>query len=174
MLVEHQEKAIEKGLLTLWIIWAGIMGSLLIYVFICHQFGDQIRRDINPNFPLPLMRNILYGIGIITLFLTHFLKRFMLGGTFSGTLSKPSRSDQHSNQPPFLAKYSTALIVSLALSESIGIYGLVLFLLGDSFQTLYIFIGISALAIYVHRPKREELETLALAMQTDKAPTTEV
>ena len=72
------------------------------------------------------------------------------------------------------AKYSTALIVSLGLSESIGIYGFVLFLLGDDLQTLYIFIGISALAIYVHRPKREEIETLAIAMQTDEAPTTEV
>jgi hypothetical protein len=173
MLVEHQEKAIEKGLLTLWIIWAAIMGSLLIYVFFCHQFGDEIRRDMGENFPLPLMRNILYGIAIIMLFLTHFFKRFLLGGTFSGALSKSVKSGPHSNQPPFLAKYATALIVSLALSESIGIYGFVLFLLGDDFHTLYIFIGISALAIYVHRPKREEIETLAIAMQTEEAPPTE-
>jgi len=174
MLIENQEKAIEKGLLTLWIIWAAIMGSLLIYVFICHQFGDEIRGNMSQNFPIPLVRNILYGIAFITLFLTHFFKRFLLAGTSSGTLSKSLKSGPHSNQPPFLAKYTTALIVSLALSESIGIYGLVLFLLGDGFQTLYMFIGISALAIYVHRPKREEIETLAVTMQTEEAPTTEV
>ena len=173
MPVEHQENAIEKGLLTLWIIWAAIMGSLLIYVFICHQFGDEIRRDMGQNFPLPLMRNILYGIAIITLFLSHFLKRFLLGGTFGNTLSKSVKSGQDSNQPPFLAKYSTALIVALGLSESIAIYGFVLFLLGADFQTLYIFIGISALAIFVHRPKREEIETMAVAMQTEEAPTTQ-
>jgi len=170
MPIENQEKAIEKGLLTLWIIWAALMGSLLIYVFICHQFGDEIRRDMGQNFPLPLMRNILYGIAIITLFLTHFLKRFLLSGTSIGTLLK---STQITNQPLFLAKYSTALIVSLALSESIGIYGFVLFLLGDDVQTLYIFIGVSALAIYAHRPKREELEMLAIAMQKQETPTTE-
>jgi len=65
------------------------------------------------------------------------------------------------------------MIVSLALSESIGIYGLVLFLLGDSFQTLYIFISISALAMFFYRPKREDLETLAIAMQTKEAPARE-
>jgi F0F1-type ATP synthase membrane subunit c/vacuolar-type H+-ATPase subunit K len=173
MPVEHQENAIEKGLLTLWIIWAAIMGSLLIYVFICHQFGDELRRDMGQNIPLPLMRNILYGIAIITLFLTHFMKRFLLGGTFGNTLSKSIKSGQGSNQPRFLAKYSTALIVSLGLSESIGIYGFVLFLLGADFQTLYIFIGVSALAIFAHRPKREEIETLAIAMKTEETPIAE-
>lgn len=54
------------------------------------------------------------------------------------------------------------MVVSLALSESIGIYGFVLFLLGDSFGTLHIFVGISALAMFFYRPKREELETLAM------------
>ncbi len=58
------------------------------------------------------------------------------------------------------------MVVSLALSESIGIYGFVLFLLGDGFRTLYIFIGISALAMFFYRPKREELEALAIAMQS--------
>jgi hypothetical protein len=54
------------------------------------------------------------------------------------------------------------MVASLALSESIGVYGLVLFFLGESFRTLYIFIGISALAMLLYRPKREELETLAM------------
>ena len=61
MLVEHEKKAIEKGLLTLWIIWAAIMGSLFIYVFICHQFGYEIRGNMSQNFPIPLLRNILIG-----------------------------------------------------------------------------------------------------------------
>ncbi len=61
------------------------------------------------------------------------------------------------------------MLLSLALSESIGIYGLVLFFLGDSFQTLYIFIGISALGMFHYRPKREEIEKFAVAMQTKGA-----
>ena len=57
------------------------------------------------------------------------------------------------------------MFVSLALSEFIGIMGLVLFFLGDNFQVLYTFMAISALAMFFYRPRREELETLAIAMQ---------
>ena len=72
-------------------------------------------------------------------------------------------SDQ-SDQPRALARYTTAVIISLALSECIGIYGLVLFLLGDEYQTLYIFIGAAAAAMFYFRPKREELVDLSMAM----------
>ena len=37
----------------------------------------------------------------------------------------------------------------------------------DTFQTLHIFIGIAALGMVFYRPKREELETLVLAMQRE-------
>lgn len=56
-----------------------------------------------------------------------------------------------------------ALMVSLALSESIAIYGLVLFFLGDDYQSLYLFVGISAIAMFFYRPKKEELEELIRA-----------
>jgi hypothetical protein len=97
----------------------------------------------------------------------------MLTGRSGGSEPMSSRPPSLSNQPLFLGEYTTAMIVSLALSESIGIYGLVLFLLGDSFQTLYIFISISALAMFFYRPKREDLETLAIAMQRKDAPARE-
>ena len=161
----------EKTLRILWIIWVAMVGSLLMYVFICYQFGEEIRRNIDHHIPVSLLRNIFYMIAVITLFLTHFLKRLMLSGTSRASSSKALQSSPHSNQPPFLAKYATALIVSLALSESTGIYGVVLFLLGDGFQTLYTFTAISGLEIYFHRPKKEELEALASAMQTGETPT---
>lgn len=163
----------EQQFLTIRIIWVGLSASLFIYLFICHVLGDEVRRTVGPNFPLDLMRNILYGVAIFTLFLTHFLRKFMLTGRSAGSEPMSSESPSLSNQPLFLGKYTTAMIVSLALSESIGIYGLVLFLLGDSFQTLYIFISISALAMFFYRPKREDLETLAIAMQTKEAPARE-
>lgn len=166
MLFEHEKEAIDKGLKILWIIWAAIMGSLLIYVFICYQFGEEMRGIVSQDFPIPLPRNILYGITIVTLFFTHFLKKLMLAGASGDSMPRSVESDKHSRSPESIAKYTAALVVSFALSESIGIYGLTLYLLGDGFQTLYTFVGISALAIYFHRPKREELETLAVAMQS--------
>jgi MFS family permease len=174
-MVEATERgAIEKGLRVLWIIWAAMLGSLLIYVFICHQFGEEIRRTASPDFPTGQLKNILYVVVIATLFITYFLRKLILSSRFSSSDAKLFKPETASNQPAFLTKYTTAMIVSLALSESIGIYGLVLFLIGDSFQTLYIFTGISAAAMFFYRPKREDLETIATAIHTKSAPPPEL
>ena len=42
-----------------------------------------------------------------------------------------------------------------------GIYGMVLFLLGDSFETLHTFLILSAVAMLFFRPKRSEFEEYA-------------
>ena len=157
-----ERKENVNRLLILWIIWGGIFGFLFIYVFICHQFGDEIRRNANLDIPLDLVRNVLYGVAISTLILTRFLRKFLLAGRSSGSESMSLNPPTPSAQSSSIGKYAVAMVVSLALSESIGVYGLVLFFLGESFRTLYIFIGISALAIFLYRPKREELESLAM------------
>ncbi|UCH08184.1 MAG: hypothetical protein JSV55_04120 [Deltaproteobacteria bacterium] len=160
----------EKGLRTLWIIWAAMAGSLLVYVFLCHQFGEEIRPTGSHDLPLGLIRNILCIVTIVTLFLAHFIRKRMLEGRLGGSGAGLFEPGATSSQPSPFAHYITVIIVSLALCESIGIYGLALFLLGDSFRTLHVFIGISALAMYFYRPKRQEFETLALAMQTKEMP----
>jgi F0F1-type ATP synthase membrane subunit c/vacuolar-type H+-ATPase subunit K len=162
MMEVSERKANENRLLTLWIIWAAIFGSLFIYAIICHQWGVNIRNTIGPNFPLDLMRNVLYGVAISTLILTHFLRKFLLAGRSSGSESMSLNPPTSSAQSSPTGKYAVAMVVSLALSESIGVYGLVLFFVGESFRTLYIFLGISALAMFLYRPKREELETLVM------------
>jgi F0F1-type ATP synthase membrane subunit c/vacuolar-type H+-ATPase subunit K len=162
MMEVSERKANENRLLTLWIIWAAIFGSLFIYAIICHQWGVNIRHTIGPNFPLDLMRNVLYGVAISTLILTHFLRKFLLAGRSSGSESMSLNPPTPSTQSSPTGKYVVAMVVSLALSESIGVYGLVLFFVGESFRTLYIFLGISALAMFLYRPKREELETLVM------------
>ena len=142
-----------------------LYNDVFIYVFICHQWGDAIRQATSSNFPLDVVRKILYGIAIFTLILAHFLRKLMLVGGFGGSGPMSLKPPAPVNQRSLLVKYAIAMIVSLALSESIGIYGFVLFLLGDDFQTLHIFIAISALGMFYYRPKREDLETLAYAMQ---------
>jgi hypothetical protein len=164
MLEETDRVEFEKGLRILWIIWAAMLGSLFIYVFICHQVGEEIRGNTSPDFPIGLLKNILYGAVIVTLFLTRFLRRFMLTGRFSSTEVRLFKPASIFSQPSLLAKYTIAVFVSLALCESIGIYGLVLFFLGENLQTLYIFITISALSMFFYRPKMEEIERVALIL----------
>ena len=52
------------------------------------------------------------------------------------------------------------MIVSLAMTESIGTYGLVLFILGKNQLDLYLFVLVSASTMLVYRPKRDEIVSL--------------
>lgn len=164
----NESEVIEKGMWPLWIIWALMLGSLCIYIFVCHQFGDEIRRNMGSNFPIGIFKNILYIIVIATLFITYFFRKIILYSNSGQSKIKIHNLKLFPSQAPFLSKYTTAMIVSLALSESIGIYGVMLFFLGDNYETLYIFIGISAISMFYYRPKREEIENLSMAMKSEK------
>ena len=156
-----QKRTVENKLLVLWIIWGAMVGSLVFYIVICNLIGDQIRQPKGPGFPLVLLRNIFFGIGIVALIATHFIRKFILrkpsGGPGSVSTSQPAPQDL----AKIYAKYTIALIISLALCESVGIYGLVLFFLGGSFQVMYTFMIISAAGMFYYRPKREEIEALS-------------
>ena len=110
----------EYRFLIFRIIWAGIFGSLFIYVLICHLAGDEIRQTGSPNFPLDLLRNVLYGVAIFTLLLTPFLRKFMLAGRSGGPGLLTSQPPLISNLSSPIAKYAIAMVVSLA-SGSMGL-----------------------------------------------------
>jgi hypothetical protein len=156
-----QRGTVESKLLIMWILWGSMVGSLVIYIIICIMIGDQIRRPINPEFPLVLLRNIFFGIGITALIAARFIRKSILRVTPGdpGSVSTPQTSPRDLSK--IYGKYTTAMIISLALCESVGIYGFILFIMGDGFQTLYAFMIISAAGMFYYRPKREEIETLS-------------
>ena len=72
-MVEAQERdAIAKGMQTLWVIWAAMLGSLLIYVFICLQLGEGFMGTGGTDLPIGLLRNIFFGVGAVTFFIAFF------------------------------------------------------------------------------------------------------
>lgn len=156
-----QKGTVEKKLLVMWIIWGAMVGSLVFYIVICNLIVDQIRQPMGPDFPLVLLRNIFFGIGIVALVATHFIRKFILGKP-SGSPGEISTSQPSPQDPEKIyAKYTITMIISLALCESVGICGLILFFLGGSFQTMYTFMIISAAGMFYYRPKREEIEALS-------------
>jgi hypothetical protein len=72
-----------------------------------------------------------------------------------------------------LQKYSAATIVALAMSESIGIYGLVLFFLGKNPTDLYLLILVSAAAMLVYRPRKDEMLSLVQTGRPDSGASVE-
>ena len=160
MEASHKETT-ESKLLVMWIIWVAMVGSLVIYVVICSLIGDHIKRSIGSDFPLVLLRNILLCVSAVILIATHYIRKFILkkpiGSPGSISISQPSPQDL----AKIYRKYLTAMIIALALCESVGIFGLTLFFLGASYQTLYTFMIISAAGMFYYRPKREEIEALS-------------
>jgi hypothetical protein len=97
-----------------------------------------------------ILRGVLYGIAVIELFIARFLRRHML-----------RREEGEVPVRIALGKYATAVIVSLALSESVAIYGLVLFILGGDGRDLYFLIALAAGAMVYYRPRTDEVLAMA-------------
>jgi len=174
-MVEAQEKsAIDTGIRVNWLIWSSMAVSLLIYIFLCHQLGEGVKAKGEIEVPIDLLRNIFFVVTAAVLITSYYLRRFMLKGRLRTARVSTLRELFIQKQPPFVRHYASIVILSLALSESIGIFGLLLFLLGGGFKTLYIFIVVSALAMVFYRPKREEMEKLAMAYKKQAGATSEM
>ena len=70
---------------------------------------------------------------------------------------------------PAKNRYFLTVLVSMALIESIGLYGLLLFYLGDGVNSLFIFSGLSALGLFLYRPKLAEYRSVVEALADKQA-----
>ncbi len=147
------DQEIDKGLFTLKIIWFAMMMSVVIYLLVGLYFESNLRSSMKKE-ALDIVRGVFYVIALITLIATRYVRRLFL--------SEKSHYQQSSQgiQHPAIRRYSMAMIVALAMSESIGVYGLVLFLLGKNRMDLFLLILVSVSAIFLYRPKRDEVISL--------------
>jgi hypothetical protein len=61
-------------------------------------------------------------------------------------------------------RYLVTVIVSMALIETVGLFGFILFMLGDSTNNLFILVGLSAFGMFFYRPKIEEYRVIVDAL----------
>jgi hypothetical protein len=178
MLEPEESKAIDKGMRVNWLIWAGMLYSLFAYVLVCYLLtkgGQHIVRDEEwSDSAVQLLRNVLYGVALLELILSSYLKKNFLKVRPLAHKKNIVKQTSHLNQPPYMGQYNVAVIILLVISDSIGIYGLLLFSLRGDFRTLYTFIIISALAVFFYRPKRKEMEKLAMAYKKQAGASPEI
>jgi len=148
------DEELAKELLRLKVIWFGMLGSLVIYLIIGLQIATNIQASMDKS-TFGVLKTVLYLFTFIIIVITRYIRRFILSG--KGQYGQATQNFQ----PLTLQKYTTAMIVAWALLESIGIFGLVLFLLGKNPMDLYLLILISAAAMLWYRPKKDELVSLA-------------
>jgi hypothetical protein len=151
MLDATEQAAVDKGWPVIWMISAGMLGAVVAYTVISYLVAGM---PIIPVYSVPLekIRYIFMLLAVGTLVLAYFLRKRMLSGR-SAESSPPAGT-----VPSFFGKYTAAVIVSLAISEAIAIFGLILLFLGEGLPIVYAFMAVSALSMFFFRPDRDELE----------------
>ena len=142
----------QKDLFIAWLIWSSLLLALMTITLIGHFNGDQYRLN-PPNNSLVLLRTIFYGLAIITFPVTNIIRHIMvrLNQTMPGDKTAKTR-------------YQLTTLISMLAADSIGFYGVTLYLWGDPINTLYIFSLLSALAFFLYRPKWDEYHAIHEAL----------
>lgn len=150
-MVNDQE--VEKSLMHMKIIWFAMLISLAIYLLIGILAGPNIRLSIDQEM-LGMLRMIFYVLSFIALIAAGFVRNVIL------TRRDQTIPTREISGQTALQRYQTATVVSLAMSEFVGICGLVAFFLGKSSTDLYILIAVSAAAMFIYRPNKVDLINL--------------
>ncbi len=171
MLDPEERQQLKRKMLVLKILWGFFTVALVAYVVVAHLIGNETVIIGYSNTTLLIIKIVLAVAAFSALVNAYFWRKSMLTAwqkrPKSGfirqmftmkTLAPTSSSDA-------AVKYATATRISIAFAESVGIYGLILFIMSGEFVTLYSFIGVSALALFYLRPKFEDLEQLVINMK---------
>ncbi|WP_428356449.1 hypothetical protein [Methyloprofundus sp.] len=148
MAISQLQLQLQPDLIFAGIIRALALLSLMAFIAICHIYNDQIQTDMDAQARI-IIRTSLYVVAIVTFPLMKFMRHVLLRLNQRGKGERSAKS-----------RYLVTIIISMAVAETIGIYGFVMYILGDSFNTLYIFIILSALAMYLYKPKVEEYQLI--------------
>lgn len=148
---------LEKGMSMLKMIWGALVMSLLAYIIVAPLILETSQIDLSAE-AYSTLRMTMYGVAFLTLAAAWFVRRSILAAQ---RVPRPTKSRQH----PAIQRYTTAMIIALGMSEAIGIYGLILFLLGKNQVDLYLLTALSAAAMTLYYPKKEEVVSLAEKFQ---------
>lgn len=149
----------KPDLVLPWLIVGMMFIMLAAYIIICHTLGEQLRQPL-PEAQRVLIRTVLYVVAIATFPLTNLIRHIQL--RLNQTM--PRSHAAHGAVAEAKNRYLATIIVSMSLIEVVGIFGLIMFVLGDDFNTLYIFTGLSALGLFLYRPKADEYSEIIKAM----------
>lgn len=152
MLERNERERLKSDLMLPWVMVGLIFAALAGNVIVCHVLGDQWQQHL-PEQQREWIRSLFYAVAIITFPLTNLIRHIMV------RLNQTMPGDK---LPKY--RYLTTIIVSMVLMESVGMLGFTIFLLGDDFNSLYIFTGLAVLGLFLYRPKPDEYLTIVDAL----------
>ncbi len=146
-----EREQLKSDLILHWVIVGMMLVMLTTYVIVCHVMGEQLQQPL-PEAQRVLIRTVFYAVAIMTFPLTNLVRHIQL--RLNQTM--PCSDTTQGTAATAKSRYLVTIIVSMALVEVVGVFGLIMFIFGDGFNTLYIFTGLSALGLFLYRPKVDE------------------
>jgi len=164
MLSAEEQERVGRECRTLNFIWLALVISLFVYAVLGMYLEDRIFVPM-PGRQFALFQTALYAVAPLTVVMSFFVRKFMLSGKrrVAGGAARPS--DSGTRRHPAVALYAKAMVVSLAMAESVGIYGFVLFLIGKNRSDLYVWMLVALALMLLYRPRREQVLDLAERLQ---------
>lgn len=156
MIAPTDMEKIDTWCRTLNIIWGVMLLTLFIYLLVGIFVMGNIRVTMEESV-IGTLRMALYALAFGILAITKVIRNLVLSGKGQGTSRVQTGL---SVQYPAIGRYTAAMMVSLALSESIGLFGFVLFFLGKNLMDLYLLIAVAAASMLYYRPNKDELVEL--------------
>ncbi len=153
---EHAQ-ILKSDLKPLWILQGLLLTALLISTTACLSYAEQIKHVLADD-QRELIRTILYIISIITFPMTNLIRYIQL------RLNQTMPFSEGDIGEVVKKRYQSTVIVSMLLILTVGVYGVLMFIWGDKQNTLFIFTGLSALGLFLYRPKLPEYEALNEAL----------
>lgn len=127
-----------------WLICSAMLAMLAAYNVFCHFWADAYRLNVDESQRV-VIRTVFYVLAIIVFPLTNLMRHILLrlNQTMPGEKSAADR-------------YLLTIVITQSMIEVIALFGPIMFILGDDFNTLYIFSVLGTLGAVLHRPKPDE------------------
>ncbi|WP_026147092.1 hypothetical protein [Methylomonas sp. MK1] len=150
----HPQPSVED-LRPHWLICAAMLLTVLGYNLVCHFWASELQIGVDEAQRV-LIRSVLYGLAILLFPFTKLLRHILL--RLNQTMPGPKTARQ---------RYLSTIIITQTLIEFVSLSGFAMFILGDGFNTLYIFSVMGVLGIFLHKPNPSEYLGIAAALSIE-------
>jgi len=155
------EQELNKGMTTLKAIWFALFASLTLYVLSAPLLIKSSAHAAFSPEAYNTLRLILFGMAFVTLVVTWYVRKYLMSAKVA---AKAAKTAKNTPNHPAVARYTTSMMVAMGMSESIGVYGLILYILGKNQIDLYLLTALSAAAMTLYYPKSQDIVELAQEM----------
>lgn len=143
-----------------WLITSIIIVLLSVSVTLAHLYGTQWQQPLAEDARI-FWRTVCYILIILVLPVTNLLRHIFL------RLNQTMPLLSHSNLERVIqTRYTLTVSVSMLSMLFIGSLGVLMFYLGDGFNTLHILMSVAGLGIFLYRPKLHEYHQISDALTT--------